>query len=417
MANGDAAAREMREAADNARVGLVLAGGGARCAYQAGVLKAVSEMLPGRRNPFGVIVGQSAGAINAASLASRADDFGRAVRHLARAWPRLEASDVYRTDVPSIAWRGLLWVLMAASGGWLVRNPRSFLDNAPLGGLVARQIDFDAIESAIARGRLSALALTASVYGPDSGQAVTFFAGGAGREEWARVRRSGVRSRLGVEHVLASAALPFLFPAQRIGRQFYGDGALRMTAPLSPAIRLGARRLLVIAPRDAKIVPLDSMALPEYPSLGVLAGHMLDIIFNDYLEADIERLERINSTLSLLTADQLAETPLRPVETFVLRPSEDIRGIAARHAGAIPWPVRAMLRGIGGWRGDWRLPSYLNFGGPYCRELVALGRRDAWANADRIVELLTAPGPPSAAETASPGAAEARPLRRRSGAP
>ncbi len=381
---------------DSADVGLVLAGGGARCAYQAGVLRAISEMLPGPRNPFRVIVGQSAGAINGASLASRADNFGKAARHLARAWSRLRVSDVYKTDPLSIGYRGLLWVLMAASGGRLVANPRAFLDNAPLGELLAQQIDFDAIEATIADGHVSALALTASVYGRESGQAVTFFDGAPGFEEWSRVRRSGVRQKLGVEHVLASSALPFLFPAQRIDGQFFGDGALRMTAPLSPAIRLGARRLLVIAPRDPRITPLKDMTLSGYPSLGMLAGHMLDIIFNDYLEVDIERLNRINQTLSLLTPDQLAQTPLQPVETFVLRPSEDIREIAARHAQGLPWPVRMLLRGIGSWAGDWRLASYLNFDGAYCSELVALGRKDARENADRLVPLLT-------------GAAEAEP--------
>lgn len=374
---------------DSALIGLVLSGGGARCAYQAGVLKAIAEMLPRAPNPFGVIVGQSAGAINAASLASRADDFGRATRHLARAWSRLRVCHVYRTDAFSVGRRGLLWVLMAASGGWLVRNPRSFLDNAPLAELLARQIDFNAIEAAIRDGHLRALALTASVYGPESGQAVTFFTGAEDLQEWSRVRRTGIRRRIGAEHVLASAALPFLFPAQCIDGLYYGDGALRMTAPLSPAIRLGARRLLVIAPRDPRIMPLEKMSLTEYPSLGVLAGHMLDIIFNDYLEVDIERLGRINQTLSLLTPEQLARTPLRPVEILVLRPSRDIREIAARHAGAIPWTVRMLLRGIGGWGGDWRLPSYLNFDGAYCRDLVALGRDDAWARRDEIVALLT----------------------------
>lgn len=388
----------------NANIGLVLAGGGARCAYQAGALKAISEMIPGARNPFGVILGQSGGAINAASLASRADDFNRAVRHLTRAWSRLKVSDVVRTDPLSIGYQGLLWVLTAASGGWLVRNPRSFLDNAPLGELLARQIDFGGIETALAHGHLSALALTASSYAPENGQAVTFFSGAAGLKEWSRVRRCGIRRRLGPQHVLASAALPFLLPAQEIDGQFFGDGALRMTAPLSPAIRLGARRLLVIAPRDPRITPLDAEAVSTYPSLGALAGHILDIIFNDNLEADIERLDRINRTLALLTPEQLAETPLRPVDTLVLRPSRDIREIAARHAERIPWPVRALLRGIGGWGGDWRLPSYLNFDGAYCRELIALGHEDAHAQADRIIELVS--------DTTSPEAEPAAPSRR-----
>lgn len=372
----------------NSQVGLVLAGGGARCAYQAGALKAISEMFPGRRNPFGVIVGQSAGAINAASLASRADRFNRAAGHLARAWPRLRSSDIFRADLVALGARGFRWLAMAASGGWLVSNPRSLLDNAPLGRLLEREIDFSAIERVIASGQLSALALTASSYSDQSGQAVSFFAGAAGKQEWTRIRRRGVRCRIGAEHVLASSALPFLFPAQRIDGQYYGDGALRLTAPLSPAIRLGARRLLIIAARDPQVDPLESHAPAAYPSLGALLGHMLDIVFNDNLDSDIERLERINHTLSLMSPEGLARTPLRPVEALVLRPSRDLREIAGRHARSIPWAVRMMLHGIGAWGGDWRLPSYLNFDGAYCRDLVELGRCDAWAQEAELRTLL-----------------------------
>lgn len=377
-------------APDPEPVGLVLAGGGARCAYQAGALRAIAEMLPADRNPFPVIVGQSAGAINAACLASRAGSFSVSAERLVEAWSRLRLCDVFRTDPFSVGCRGLRWVLMAASGGWLAGNPRSFLDNAPLRELLLREVDFDAIEPAVAAGSLATLALTASAYSGQSGQAVTFFTGAPGLVEWTRSRRSGLRRRLGVEHVMASAALPFLFPAQQIEGQYFGDGALRLTAPLSPAIRLGARRLLVIAARDPEVVPLGSQSAARYPSLGALAGHMLDIIFNDHLDSDIERLTRINNTLALLTGDQRAGTPLRPIDVFVLRPSRDVREIAARHAGKMPWAIRMLLRGIGGWGGDWRLPSYLNFDAAYCRDLIELGERDARAQAEPILSLLAA---------------------------
>lgn len=386
MVNGDS------PSSDPSKVGLFLAGGGARCAYQAGALMGISRMLPGPRNPFGVIAGQSAGAINAAGLASRVDDFGRAVRHLVRGWSRLRNGDIIRCDPAAVGWRLLAWMLTAVTGRRLSRTPRSLFDNAPLGTLVAREIDPDAIAAAIAGGHLSALALTATAYARGSGQSVTFFSGGPQHAEWARARRRGVRARLGTEHVLASMALPLLFPAQRIGDQFYADGALRQMSPLSPAIRLGARRLLVIAAREPEVTPLEAEAAGEYPSPGTIAGHMLDIVFNDGLDNDLERLDRINDTLSLMTPAQRAATPLHPIETFVLRPSRDLREIAGARAASMPWAIRTLLKGIGGWGGDWRLPSYLNFDGAYCRDLVRLGLRDALAHEAEIREVLLGNG-------------------------
>ncbi|MDT8343408.1 MAG: patatin-like phospholipase family protein [Thermohalobaculum sp.] len=375
-----------------APIGLVLPGGGARAAYQAGALSALAEMLPPGRSPFAVIAGQSAGAINAAGLACRAGDFRAAAGKLVAAWSRLRVCDVIHTDLPTTGRRALAWALTAASGGWLFENPRSFFDTAPLAGLLAREIDFAGIEASIARGDLGALAVTASVYSDESGQAVTFFAGGSHTAEWSRMRRCGLRRRIGPEHIMASAALPFLFPAQEVDGQYFGDGALRLTAPLSPAIRLGARRLLVIAARDPEVPGLDQMAPSAYPSLAEIAGHMLDIVFNDHLDTDLERLTRINATLGLFTPEQRARTELQPVEVAVLRPSQDLREIAGRHAGALPWTMRTLLRGIGGWGGDWRLPSYLNFDAGYCGELIALGRADAHANRDALMALFASTG-------------------------
>lgn len=379
---GSFAMNEMTE-----QVGLVLPGGGARGAYQAGALSAIAEMSAPGANPFPVIVGQSAGAINAASLASRASDFHQAVAHLVGTWSTLSIPDIYRSDFSSVALRALHWTLMAVTGGRLVGNPRSFLDNDPLRTLLEKEVHFPAIGQAIEDGHLSAVAFTASAYARESGHAVSFFEGRPDLLGWWRSRRYGIRQQLGVDHVMASAALPFVFPAQRISGLYYGDGALRLSAPISPAIRLGARRILVIAARDPGAASAEKHN-DAYPSLGSLAGHMLDLIFNDHLDNDIERLERVNATLALMTPEQRADTSLEPVEIFVLRPSQDLREIAGRHAKAMPWTIKALLRGIGGWGGDWRLPSYLNFEGAYCRDLIELGRRDALAHRREIMALL-----------------------------
>jgi NTE family protein len=375
---------------DAPRLGLVLPGGGARGAWQAGALEAIAGFLDGGANPFRVIVGQSAGAINAAALAMGADDVAAAAARIAALWSGLRVCDVYRTDAVAVGRRAALWMAALATGGWAARKPLSFFDNAPLARLLARELDFDAVRRRLAAGDLDALGVTASAYAAEAGHAATFFEARDGAPGWRRARRCGIPARLTVDHVRASSALPFLFPAERLDGRWFGDGALRLTAPLSPAIALGADRILALSPRDPPGPPLDRTATGAHPSLGALAGHMLDVIFNDDLDADLEHLARVNDLVAGLTPDAAAQSPVRRIDAFVLQPSQDLRVIAARHADAMPGPIRLILRGIGGWGGDWRLPSYLNFDGGYCRELVALGRADATAARARIEPLLRA---------------------------
>lgn len=366
---------------------LVLPGGAARGAYQVGALQAIAELALGETNPFPIISGTSVGAINGAALAARAERFDAAAAALTRFWRELRTEHVYRSDFASLSLRGLQWVVSLTPLGALgIANPRSFLDNAPLRELVSANIDFDAIGAAIRSGALRALSVTASSY--HRGRAVTFFEGAEDIDGWTRARREGVAARLTADHLLAAAALPFVFPAQRIGREYFGDGSLRLTSPLSPAIHTGADRMLVIATRDGRPDAAPAEDDIRYPSAGAIGGDMLDIIFSDNLDADIERARRINETLALISPERRAETTLRRTEVMVLQPSRDVREIAREHAGAAPWTLHLLLRRLGMWGRDWRLLSYLMFEPSYCGALIELGYRDALARSDELAGFL-----------------------------
>ena len=380
--------------------GLILTGGGARAAYQVGVLKAIAqvrrECTVGRSNPFPVIAGTSAGAINAAALACRADDFDLAVANLVQVWENFRAEQVYRADSLGVIRTGARWLTMVSIGWviarWRKARPRSLLDNTPLCSMMHELVPIERLPRMMSEQHLQALAVTASSYG--SGLHVTFYESQHDIVPWTRSQRIAVREPLTLAHLLASAAIPFLFPAVPLtvggNTEYYGDGSMRQSAPISPAVHLGARRILVVGAGRMHEPPGRRTGSGDYPSLAQIAGHAMASIFLDALAVDIERLQRINQTLSLLTSEQRAATALRPIDVLVIAPSQRLDDLAAQHQGSLPAPIRAMLRGVGvtGEGADARgaaLSSYLLFESAYMQPLIDLGVADTLVRRDEVM--------------------------------
>jgi NTE family protein len=390
------------------RTGLVLTGGGARAAYQAGVLRALArirrEVGAPRGNPFGIIVGTSAGAINAAALACQADRFDHAVAGVVDVWRHFSAEQVYRADAFGVVRSGARWLSMLTLGWAFARwrrskNPRSLLDNSPLVDLLARVVPLQRLPRLLAQGHVQALAVSASSY--SSGHHVTFCQTAAPFEPWQRSQRLAVAGPIGIDHLLASSAIPFIFPAMALdvegSHEWFGDGSMRQSAPLSPAVHLGAERVLVIGAGRLQEPPGEQHVGGSYPSLAQIAGHALSSIFLDALAVDIERAQRINRTLELLDPAARRRSPLRPLELLVIAPSQRLDDIAARHVESLPKPVRSLLRGVGvrnNARAGASLASYLLFEAGFTRELIALGLADTLARREQVTDFFDWPRTP-----------------------
>ena len=372
------------------KTALVLPGGGARGAFQVGVLKALAELLPrGGPNPFPVISGTSAGAVNSIVLATRAQNLRIAVAELERVWGHFRCHHVYKTDHWTMLKSSLHWMTALVLGGLLVGMPRSLLDNSPLRKLLGDNVHFPRIRDAIEAGHLEAVAVTAAGYA--TARSTTFFEALPDQKAWERTRRLGKHTDLNLDHIMASIAVPMVFPPVLLGNEYFGDGAMRQATPLSPAVHLGADRILVIGIRD-ETGGKEPEAPGRPPSFANIAGYMLDTLFMDGLYSDLERITRINDLLDVVPSEHLTigDRQMRPIDTMLIVPSEDLRLIAEKHRRELPFAIRTLLRGVGGSSpGENKLLSFLLFESAYTRELIHLGYRDAMAVKDQLVDFVT----------------------------
>ena len=368
--------------------GLVLTGGGARAAYQVGVLKGIAAILPRSvYNPFPIICGTSAGAINALSIAGRAGPFRLRTSKLEAIWHNLRASDVYRTNALAVATNVFHIAASLLHSGYGIGRPISLLDNTPLREMLENYVKFDYLETAIGNGELEAIAISAMSYA--SGQSVTFYQGQQSIHPWNRARRRGEKTELTIDHLMASTAIPSLFPAVQIQGGYFGDGAVRQLKPISPALHMGAEQLLIIGVSDSTTPANEAPQLEHSPSIAQIMGHMFNSAFIDAVESDLETLRAINRLASVIPQslkDNNGITDLNAVDVLSISPSQSIDQIAEEHIHELPRPLKLFLKLIGATAqgGGISAASYLLFEPGFSRKLIALGHSDALAQEDAI---------------------------------
>lgn len=367
------------------RAALLLGGGGARAAYQVGVLKAISEILPeGSENPFPIICGTSAGSINTIALASNAANFHLGVKRITEVWENFELHQVFHCDSKNLFKRIVNWSWSNLGPGTAHKGPGSLLDNKPLRNLLANYINFEKIGESIKQGDLHACCLTACSY--SSGESTTFYDGASEIQNWERTHREGVRKKITIDHLMASSAIPVIFPSVKLDDEHFGDGSMRQISPISPALHLGADKILIIGLRSK--TNQTEPQTPEYrPTLGQISGYVLDTLFLNSLQSDIERMERMNRTLK--AGNEGNKESLKVVEHLVISPSKDIADIAMKHFQELPRSFRVALKFLGMAKANSRrFISYLMFTKMFCQELVDLGYQDTIVQKDKLIHFL-----------------------------
>ena len=381
------------------RAGLVITGGGARGAYQAGVLLRVAELkgVAARGNPFPLIGGSSAGAVNGAALASGCDDFHSATKALVHLWRNLRPSDIFHCDLLSQAHNSMTWILDLSFGAILGGgNARSLLDATPLRRFLNRHLDCNQIQANIKRGNLYALAISATNY--NSGKSYLFIQGAKGHAVWHRLRLVTVPTKITVDHICASAAIPLVFQPVRLkvpsGEAFFGDGCVRLQQPLSPVIRLGAEKVFAIGVRCDE-ERLEVSKDRSSPSLAQVMGVLFNVMFLDHLVTDLEHLERLNQLLESgqITQQDVGEydetEKIRPLSTLLITPSVHLSDLAKQHYRDMPYLIQYFISSLGRDAASCAdLMSYLMFTPKYTRDLIAIGYHDANERIDEIEEFL-----------------------------
>lgn len=371
------------------KTALILSGGGARAAYQVGVLKAIAELIPDTgHNPFQIICGTSSGAINAVKLATEADHFHQSVSNLERLWSNLESHDVHHVGLRSIL-KGLVKLFASFfHSGLSEGKPLSILDNEPLYQLLLNNVDMTRLQEMIDTDQLHALCIAALGY--SSGHNISFIQGHDSIAGWTSARRSGVKTKLTHEHIMASAALPAIFPSVRINREYFGDGALRQTAPLSSPLNLGAKKLFVIGVSANASLPYEREKIYHSPSIAQVLSQLLNSAFIDSLEEDVDMVKRINSFSEALTKQKQKELGVNTVDVLVIEPTIKFDELAGKYIQNLPSTMRGLLKIIGAnpKGGGSSLASYILFEREYCRALIRGGYQDAMDQSEKIREFI-----------------------------
>ncbi|WP_413575824.1 patatin-like phospholipase family protein [Bdellovibrio sp. HCB290] len=371
--------------------GLVLSGGGARGAYQAGVLVAVYEIAQASGVPLKLdfLSGVSAGAINASSLASNAHDYKYATESLARLWSEVHFDQVFSTDSLTMGKIGIQWLKEISLGGITGTTPgRGLLDTTPLRGLISRNMNYEQVQENINAGHLEALCITSIDYAKSA--TTTFVQSNNTLSSWDKGRKRSEFSPINTEHIMASSAIPLLFPPIKVNERFFGDGAVRNHAPCSPTIYLGAEKLMVIGVRLQSSTAYDLHAenTDTAPSLARVINTILNGVLLDAVEQDVEKLRRLNEYATAITPEQQRKVSLRPLDYLFISPSEDIGEMAVQKAAKLPRVIRYLMKGLGSLQDASEIISYLMFDPSFCSDLIEIGRKDGYAQKEEIIKFL-----------------------------